>query len=416
MDAADVQAQLETLSREEFPRLVARIARITGEFGVAEELAQDVLLSAVERWPGEGMPDNPAAWLTIAGRRRAIDRLRQRQVQARVHGFLGIDAGPEAMPAPDDSDLLDDDIGDDLLRLVFTACHPALGIDSQVALALRVLGGLSVAAIARAYLVPEATVAQRIVRAKRTLAGYPFAVPRRAELPARRQAVLDVVHLVFNEGYAATAGVDWVRPELCAQALRLGRLLAELMPGEAAVHGQLALMELQASRLAARCDARGRAILLEDQDRSLWDRSAIRRGVAALERALVLGGREDPKVLQAAIAACHARAATPAATDWPRIAALYARLQAVLPSPVVQLNRAVAISRAWGAPAAWPLVEALAREPRMQEYAPFAAARGDLLEKLGRHQEARAEFLRAAQLTGNEAERGALLRRAGGAG
>lgn len=416
MSAVAVHRRLDALWRMESPKLLARLARMTGNIDTAEELAQDVLVTALERWPRDGMPDNPAAWLMQAAKHRAIDHIRQRQLHARKQDEFGIELELHGadMQGDDAQRRADDDIGDDLLRLVFAACHPVLPAESRVALTLRLLGGLSTAEIARAFLQPEPTVAQRIVRAKRTLAGkdVQFEVPRKAELPARLDAVLEVVYLVFNEGYAATSGEDWMRPALCEEALRLGRVLAGLLPQQAEVLGLLALMELQASRIPARIDANGAPVLLDAQNRARWDRLQVQRGLQALQRAQRLGGADGPYALQAALAACHARAPRFDDTDWGAIAALYARLMQVAPSPVVELNRAVAIGRAHGAGAALPIVDALATEPKLRDYAPLPAVRGDLLQRLGRNDEARAAFERAASLTGNAREREVLLRRA----
>ena len=404
----------------ESPRLLARIARITGSLDVAEELAQDVLLGALERWPRDGLPDKPAAWLMTAAKHRAIDHLRQRALHARKQDEFGIELGLHGadMQGDDAQRLADDDIGDDLLRLLFVACHPVLPMESRVALTLRLLGGLSTAEIARAFLQAEPTVAQRIVRAKRTLAKeqVAFEVPRKAELPERLDAVLEVVYLVFNEGYAATSGGDWMRPALCEEALRLGRVLAGLLPNEPELLGLLALMELQASRMPARTQPDGTPILLPEQNRARWDRLQIQRGIAALDRAQRLGGGLGAYALQAAIAACHARALRMQDTDWPRIAALYAQLAQVMPSPVVELNRAVAVSRAQGAQAGLAIVEALVNVSQLRDYAPLPAVRGDLLQQLGRFDEAREAFIRAAALTGNAREREVLQARADSCG
>jgi RNA polymerase sigma factor (sigma-70 family) len=421
---------LDALWRMESPRLVARIARMTGDVGVAEELAQDVLVAALERWPEEGLPGNPAAWLMTAAKRRAIDHLRQRALHARKRTEFGIELELHGADMTDDALAhADDDIGDDLLRLVFAACHPALPQESRVALTLRLLGGLTTAEIARAFLQPEPTVAQRIVRAKRTLAEkrVPFEVPRRAELDERLDAVLEVVYLVFNEGYSASAGEDWMRPALCDEALRLGRVLAGLLPDQAEVLGLLALMELQASRTKARIAADGSPILLMDQDRNRWDRLQIERGMKALARAqrliagaggaanglpangLPVNGAPGPYALQAAIAACHAGARRAEETDWARIAALYAVLGRIAPSPVVELNRAVAVARAEGPAAALPLVDALRDAPQLRGYGLLHAARADLLRQLGRYGEAAGEYARAAELAGNARDR-ALMR------
>ncbi|SBV37913.1 conserved hypothetical protein [uncultured Stenotrophomonas sp.] len=409
-----LQRRLDTVWRMESPRLVARLMRMLGDLDSAEELAQDALVAALEHWPLHGVPDNPAAWLMTTAQRRAIDLLRQRRLHAGKHEALAQAPEWPGGVVRDHEREVEDDIGDDLLRLLFVACYPALPADARVALTLRLLCGLSTAEIARAFLLPEPTIAQRIVRAKRTLAArrVPFEVPRRKALPQRLRSVLEVVYLVFNEGYAASHGEDWMRPALCEEALRLGRVLAALMPMSAPVLGLLALMELQASRLAARTDAQGAAVLLMAQDRGRWDWLQIGRGQAALEKALALGGDDDTYVLQAAIAECHARARRAEQTDWPRIAQLYARLASVMPSPVVELNRVVAVARAQGPQAAWPLLQALHDDARLHGYAPLEAVRGDLLAQLGRHAEARAAFEQAAALSGNAREREALLARA----
>jgi RNA polymerase sigma factor (sigma-70 family) len=415
MDAALTQ-RLETLWRMEAPALIARLARMLGgDVGRAEELVQDTWLAALERWPVQGVPDNPGAWLMTTARNRAIDVLRQHQRVAGQHAQWGSELEPQPLPLPDDSEALGDDIGDDLLRLMFVACHPVLGADARVALTLRLLGGLTTEEIARAFLQPEPTIAQRIVRAKRTLAQkqVPFEVPRQAALPERLASVLEVVYLVFNEGYAASSGDDWMRPALCEEALRLGRILQQRLPTWPQVHGLLALMELQASRSAARVDGQGNPILLSDQDRARWDHLQVARGQAALAQAMALGGADDPYVLQAAIADCHARARRAEDTDWARMASIYDRLAERHPSPVVELNRAVAVSRAEGAAAAWPLVEQLASDPRLRDYAPLAAVQGDLLSQLGRTAEAAEAFARAARLTPNVREKALLMKRAG---
>jgi RNA polymerase sigma factor (sigma-70 family) len=382
---------------------------------VAEELAQDALVAALERWPESGVPDKPGAWLMATAKHRAIDVLRRGKMLQRRHEQLGheLEARQEGA-VPDLDAAIDDHIGDDLLRLMFTACHPVLSTEARTALTLRLLGGLTTAEIARAFLVPEPTIAQRIVRAKRTLAEsrVPFEVPRGAELEARLSSVLEVLYLVFNEGYSATAGDDWMRPALCEDALRLGRVLAELAPREPEVHGLVALMEIQASRSAARTGPSGEPILLLDQNRGRWNQLLIRRGLAALARAEQLGGTLGPYALQAAIAACHARARTPEETDWPRIVALYDALAQLAPSPVVELNRAVAVGMAFGAAAGLEAVETLTSERSLQGYHLLPAVRGDLLAKLGRGHEARAEFERAAALTRNGRERTLLLERA----
>ncbi|NCT89146.1 RNA polymerase sigma factor [Stenotrophomonas acidaminiphila] len=414
MDTREIQRRLDTVWRMESPRLIARLARMLGDLDSAEELAQDALVAALEHWPRQGVPDNPAAWLMTTAQRRAIDLLRQRRLQAGKHEAMAHEPDHQGSVVRDHEREVEDDIGDDLLRLLFVACHPVLPADARVALTLRLLCGLSTAEIARAFLLPEPTVAQRIVRAKRTLAerGIAFEVPRRQALPRRLRSVLEVLYLVFNEGYAASQGEDWMRPALCGEALRLGRVLAGLMPGSAAVLGLLALMELQASRMNARTDADGAAVLLMEQDRGRWDWLQIGRGLALLEQAQALGGEADAYVLQAAIAGCHARARRADQTDWARIAALYGRLAAVMPSPVVELNRTVAVARAQGAQAAWPLLEALQQDRRLADYAPLQAVRGDLLEHLGRRDEARTAFERAADLSGNARERAALRARA----
>jgi RNA polymerase sigma factor (sigma-70 family) len=385
------------------------------DVGLAEELAQDALVAALERWPQSGIPDNPGAWLMAAAKRRAIDLLRRGKMLERKHAELGhaLEAEQETA-APDLDAALDDDIGDDLLRLVFTACHPLLATEARVALTLRLLGGLTTEEIARAFLVPEPTIAQRIVRAKRTLAEarVPFEVPRGADRAARLSSVLEVLYLIFNEGYAATAGDDWMRPALCEEALRLGRILAELAPLEPEVHGLVALMEIQASRFAARTGPSGEPVLLLDQNRARWDQLLIGRGLAALERAEALGGAQGPYALQAAIAACHARARMPAETDWPRIAPLYEALARLAPSPVVELNRAVALAMAFGPAAGLDLVDALMSEPSLKTYHLLPSVRGDFLAKLDRFEEARAEFERAASLTRNAREGALLLERA----
>jgi RNA polymerase sigma factor (sigma-70 family) len=385
------------------------------DVGVAEELAQEALVAALERWPETGVPDNPGAWLMATAKHRAIDLLRRTKRLERKHQEVGQEMGVEQETAAPDLDAaIDDDVGDDLLRLVFISCHPVLSTEARVALTLRLLGGLSTEEIARAFLVPEPTVAQRIVRAKRTLAKehVPFEVPRGADLAARLSSVLEVVYLIFNEGYSATAGDDWMRPALCEDALRLGRILAELVPLEPEVHGLVALMEVQASRSGARLGPAGEPILLLDQNRARWDQVLIRRGLAALERAEALGGARGPYALQAAIAACHARARTAAETDWGRIAALYQALAQVSPSPVVELNRAVAVGMAVGPAAGLELADALTSEPSLKRYHLLPSVRGDLLAKLERFDEARVEFERAASLTRNARERQLLLERA----
>ncbi|MGO4331728.1 RNA polymerase sigma factor [Cupriavidus sp. 2TAF22] len=414
---------IETVWRIESAKVIAHVARVVRDVGLAEELAQDALLAALEHWPQTGVPDNPGAWLMTTARHRALDYLRQQALHARKHEQIGHDLDAlEAHVVPDFVDGLDaarqDDIGDDLLRLVFTACHPVLSTDARVAMTLRLLGGLTTDEIARAFLTPEPTIAQRIVRAKRTLgaARVPFEVPGPEARTLRLASVLEVIYLIFNEGYSATAGSDWMRPALCEEALRLGRTLAALMPHESEVHGLVALMEIQASRTHARVDAQGRPVLLLDQDRARWDRLLIRRGLHALERAQELGGALGPYALQAALAACHARAASAAETDWEQIAALYDALAQVAPSPVVELNRAVAVGMAFGPAAGLEIVDALAAEPSLARYHLLPSVRGDLLFKLGRRGEARVEFERAAGMTRNEREREFLLERAREAG
>jgi len=413
--ATDTHRAIDAVWRIESPRLIAGLARIVRDVGLAEELAQDALVVALERWPESGVPDNPGAWLMATAKHRAIDLLRRKTLLERKHEELGreLEARQE-MAVADFDDAIDDDIGDDLLRLIFTACHPVLSSEGRVALTLRLLGGLTTEEIARAFLVPEPTVAQRIVRAKRTLAEarVPFEVPRGPELAARLSSVLEVLYLIFNEGYAATAGDDWMRPELCEDALRLGRILAELMPKEPEVHGLVALMEIQASRSHARVGPSGEPVLLLDQDRGRWDQLLIHRGFAALERGEKLGGERGPYALQAAIAACHARAGTPSETDWARIATLYDALAQLAPSPVVELNRAVAVAMAFGPAAGLDLVDALMSEASLKAYHLLPSVRGDLLSKLGRFGEARGEFERAAALTRNARERELLLERA----
>lgn len=417
MTDPETHRAIDAVWRIEAPRLIAGLARLVRDVGTAEELAQDALLAALEQWPAEGVPRNPGAWLMTAGKRRALDLFRREQMLERKHRELGLELEERQERAVPDLDAaLDDDIGDDLLRLMFTACHPVLAVEARVALALRVLGGLTTGEIARAFLVPEATIAQRIVRAKRTLAEarVPFEVPRGADRAERLGSVLGVIYLVFNEGYSATAGDDWMRPALCEEALRLGRVLASLAPEEPEVQGLVALMEIQASRTRARTGPQGEAILLLDQDRSRWDQLLIRRGLDALARAEALGGAAGPYALQAAIAACHARARVAADTNWSRIAELYQALQDVAPSPVVELNRAVAVGMAAGPAAGLALVDRVVSEGRLAQYHLLPAVRGDLLAKLGRHEEARVEFLRAAELTENARERDILRSRAVG--
>ena len=418
MTASDTHRAIDAVWRIEQAKLIAGLARMVRDVGLAEELAQDALIAALERWPEQGIPDNPGAWLMATAKHRAIDRLRRNKLAERKHEELGHELAVEQETGGPDLDAaLDDDIGDDLLRLMFTACHPLLSTEARTALTLRLIGGLTTEEIARAFLVPEPTVAQRIVRAKRSLAEarVPFEVPRGDDRAARLSSVLEVIYLVFNEGYTATAGDDWVRPALCEEALRLGRILAELVPQEPEVHGLVALMEIQASRLRARIGPSGEPVLLLDQDRARWDQLLIRRGLAALERAEALDSAPGPYALQAAIAACHARARTGAETDWARIAALYEALARLTPSPVVELNRAVAVAMAFGPAAGLELVDALAAEPLLAGYHLLPSVRGDLLAKLGRAEEARAEFERAASLTSNARERELLLARAAAA-
>jgi len=413
--ATDTHHAIDAVFRIERAKLIASLARMVRDVGLAEELAQDALVAALEQWPKSGIPDKPGAWLMATAKHRAIDRLRRAKLIERKHTQLGheLETRGEGI-TPDLDAALDDDIGDDLLRLIFTACHPVLSTEARVALTLRLLGGLTTEEIARGFLVPEPTIAQRIVRAKRALAEkrVPFEVPGGAELVQRLASALEVIYLVFNEGYTATAGDDWMRPQLCEEALRLGRVLAELAPAEPEVHGLVALMELQASRLKARAGPAGDPILLLDQDRGRWDHLLIRRGLEALDRADGLGGARGPYVLQAAIAACHARARTGAETDWARIVGLYGALAELVPSPVVELNRAVALGMLLGPAAGLAIVDALTSEPSLKAYHLLPSVRGDLLEKLGRLDEARAEFERAAALTRNERERQLLLDRA----
>jgi RNA polymerase sigma factor (sigma-70 family) len=418
MHSATHQA-ISAVWRIESAKIVASIARMVRDVGLAEELAQDALVTALEKWPTDGIPDNPGAWLMATAKNRALDRLRRDKVLGEKLEQIGHDLeAQEALIVPDFVDALDaaraDEIGDDLLRLVFTACHPVLSTDARVALTLKLLGGLTTHEIARAYLVPEPTIAQRIVRAKRTLteAKVPFELPRGAALGERLASVLEVVYLIFNEGYTATAGDDWMRPALCDEALRLGRMLAGLAPREPEVHGLVALMELQSSRSKARLDGEGRPVLLPDQDRSRWDHLLVRRGLAALGRVETLGGTLGPYALQAAIAACHARATTAGATDWPRIAALYDALGQVSPSPVIELNRAVAVGMAFGPAAGLEIVDRLQGHKALQNYQWLPSVRGDLLVKLGRRDEARAEFQKAAGLASNSRERELLMQRA----
>jgi RNA polymerase sigma-70 factor (ECF subfamily) len=402
----------------ESARIIARLTRMLRQVGLAEEFAQDALVSALEQWPRSGIPDKPGAWLMTAAKNRALDELRRRKLLERTSDAIAHESPLGMTPTQEPDKAADDDIGDDLLRLMFIACHPVLSTEARTALTLRMLAGLSTAEIARAFLVPEATIGQRIVRAKRTLAEahVPFEVPRTDELSARLASVLEVIYLVFNEGYAATSGDDWMRPALCDEALRLGRILAELLPHEAEVHGLVAMMEIHSSRTGARTNALGEPILLLDQNRALWNQLLIQRGLAALLRAQALGGPSGPYTLQAGIAACHARAVAAADTDWAQIVALYDALTQLLPSPVVELNRAVAVSMAYGPAVALELVDSIAAEPRLAGYHLLPSVRGDLLEKLGRFAEAQREFSRAAGLTRNARERTLLLGRAAGCG
>jgi len=405
---SQTHAAIEAVIRLESARLIAGLARYAGDIGLAEELAQDAVVAALEQWPAEGVPRNPGAWLMTVAKRRAVDQFRRNRELERKYAEIG-----RALEAEEDDGTaafdraVADDIDDDLLRLIFTACHPVLSVQARVALTLRMVGGLTTAEIARAYVVPEPTIAQRIVRAKKTLASarVPFETPDSKERPARLSSVLEVIYLIFNEGYAATAGDDWMRPALCQEAVRLGRVLAQLAPDDPEVHGLVALMEIQASRIQARTGPSGEPILLLDQDRARWDQLLINRGLAALARAEELGGTRGPYGLQAAIAACHARAFRPEETDWPRITALYSVLADVMPSPIVELNRAVAISMAFGPQAGLDLVDQLAAEPSLQDYHLLPSVRGDLLMKLGRPAEAQAEFQRASSLTRNARER-----------
>ncbi len=415
MTSTPTHRAIDAVWRIESARIIAGLTRIVRDVGIAEELAQDALVAALEQWPASGIPDNPGAWLMATAKHRAIDHWRRNKLLERKHQEFGRELeAQQEMAVPDLDATIDDTIGDDLLRLVFISCHPVLSPEARVALTLRLLGGLTTDEIARAFLVPEPTVAQRIVRAKRTLAEarVPFEIPRKADLAARLASVLEVIYLVFNEGYSATAGDDWMRPALCEDALRLGRILAELAPQEPEVHGLVALMEIQASRSAARVSQSGEPILLLDQNRALWDQLLIGRGLAALERAGKLGGSRGPYALQAAIAACHARALAPEETDWPRIVELYAELAQLTPSPVVELNRAVAVAMAFGPAAGLELIDTLTSEPSLKAYHLLPSVRGDFLFKLGRFAEAQQEFARAASLTRNARERDLLLDRA----
>jgi len=413
--ASETHRAIEAVWRIESAKLIAGLARIVHDVGLAEDLAQDALVAALEQWPASGVPDNPGAWLMTTAKRRAIDAMRRDALHERKHAQIGAELEDERERAvPDIDAAIDDHVGDDLLSLIFTACHPVLSTDARVALTLRLLGGLTTDEIARAFLVPEPTIAQRIVRAKKTLAErrVPFEVPRGAEFHERLSSVLQVIYLVFNEGYSATAGDDWVRPALCEDALRLGRILAGLVRDDPEVHGLVALMEIQASRLRARTGPTGEPVLLLDQDRSRWDQLLIRRGFDALARAESLSDEPGPYVVQAEIAACHARARIAADTDWHRIASLYSQLAALAPSPIVELNRAVAVSMATGPAAGLEIVDSIAEEPSLKSYHLLPAVRGDFLSKLGRRSEARDEFERAAGLTRNARERELLLQRA----
>jgi len=412
--ATDIHRTIDAVWRIESPKLIAGLMRVVRELGMAEDLAQDALVAALEQWPKSGVPDNPGAWLMATAKHRAIDSFRRQQLLVRKHEELGRDVEARQMAIPDFNANLDDNIGDDLLNLMFISCHPVLSTEARTALTLRLLGGLKTDEIARAFLLPEPTIAQRIVRAKRTLADarVPFEAPRGADLTSRIASVLEVIYLIFNEGYSATAGADWMRPALCEDAIRLGRVLAELAPREAEAHGLVALMEIQASRAKARVGPTGEPILLFDQDRGKWDKLLIHRGLLALDRAEKLGARRGPYTIQAAIAACHARAHTPEETDWRKIVSLYDELAELAPSPVVQLNRAVAVAMASGPAAGFELTEKLTEESSLKNYHLLPSVRGDLLTKLGRLAEARAEFERAATLTQNARERDLLLARA----
>jgi RNA polymerase sigma-70 factor (ECF subfamily) len=411
--ATDTHRAIDAVWRIEAPKIIAALGRMVRDVGLAEDLAQDALVAALEQWPASGIPRNPGAWLMATAKHRAIDGFRRNKLVERKHEELGYEI-QRTSGAPDFDGALDDDVGDDLLRLIFTACHPVLSMDARVALTLRLLGGLTTEEIARAFLVSEPTIAQRIVRAKRTLASerVPFEIPIGAERDARLSSVLEVIYLVFNEGYTATTGDDWMRPALCEEALRLARIVAELAPQEPEVHGLVALLEIQASRSNARVGRAGEPILLLDQNRALWDQLLIRRGLASLERAVKVAGTHGPYVLQASIAACHARARAPEDTDWARIAALYRALATMAPSPIVELNRAVAVAMAFGPQDGLTLVDALRSEPSLQTYHLLPSVRGDLLVRLGRTAEARPEFERAASLTRNARERDLLMERA----
>jgi RNA polymerase sigma factor (sigma-70 family) len=414
MTAADVNSTILAVWRIEQPRLITGLSRMLRDVPLAEDLTQEALLAALEHWPTTGVPDKPGAWLMASAKRRALDHLRRRPMLARKHEMLVRDLEQEQQAMPDPDAALDDDIGDELLRLIFTACHPLLSREARAALALKMICGLTTEEIARAFLLPEATIAQRIVRAKRTLSesGLAYEIPRGEELSQRLASVLEVVYLIFNEGYAAARGDEWLRPQLCNDALRMGRVLASIAPQEAETHGLLALMELNASRTSARTDAAGDPVLLMDQNRGLWDQFQIRRGMLALARARELGGAGGFYALQAAIVACHATASTPDETDWPRIVRLYGELADLVRSPIIELNRAVAVGMAEGPAVALAMVEALAQEPALKAYHLLPGVRGDLLQKLGRFEDARAAFTAAAELAGNRRERELMLRRA----
>src|SRR5215469_8918912 len=414
MPVADIHGAIDAVWRIESAKVIAALTRMVRDVGLAEDLAQEALLAALEQWPESGVPDNPGAWLMATAKHRAIDQLRRRTLLDRKHEELGREVAEREMEVPDLVSSMDDNIGDDLLRLVFISCHPVLSTEARAALTLRLIGGLTTDEIARAFLVSEPTIAQRIVRAKRTLAEkqVPFETPRGEELAARLSSVLEVIYLIFNEGYSATAGDDWMRPALCEDALRLGRILAELTPKAAEVHGLVALMEIQASRSRARVGPSGEPVLLLDQNRSHWDQLLIGRGLTALRRSQELGGTRGPYALQAAISACHARARTPQETDWKQIVELYGELARVAPSPIVELNRAVAMGMAYGPAAGLELIEVLVDEPSLKSYHLLPTVRGDLLAKLGRFEEARVEFERAASLTRNAREQNLLMARA----
>jgi RNA polymerase sigma factor (sigma-70 family) len=418
MADSNIHRSVEAVWRIESPKIIAKLARMLRDVGLAEELAQDALVAALEQWPRSGVPNNPGAWLMATAKNRALDQLRRFKLLQRKHPIIAQEAELLVSESAAGDESLDDDVGDDLLRLIFISCHPVLSTEARVALTLRLLGGLATAEIARAFLLPEPTIAQRIVRAKRALteAHVPFELPRNEQLAIRLASVLEVIYLIFNEGYAATAGAEWMRPSLCEEALRLGRILAELAPTAPEVHGLVALMEVQASRASARIGPSGEPVLLLDQDRARWDQLLIRRGLAALERAQGLGGALGPYALQAAVAACHARARVAQETDWVRIVALYDALAQLAPSPIVDLNRAVAVSMAFGPVAALEIVDALGRDSRLGNYHLLPSVRGDLLEKLGRFEEARTEFARAAALAQNSRERALLLGRAAACG